>query len=207
MKIILMVIVIWLILWIVWSYFVTRNLEEPNYSILEKNNEYEVRQYSDYIVAEVEMSWDQSSTLNQWFSLLAWYIFWWNSWGNSIAMTVPVSEKQWQQISMTAPVSNIVTESNTRIVQFSMPSQYNLENLPKPNNDKVVLKNVPWYKAAVLSYTWYATQKRVEEKKKKLLELLITEQKEIIWAVTSAQYNPPLSFPFTRRNEIIVPIK
>lgn len=67
-------------------------------------------------------------------------------------MTVPVSETQSEQISMTLPVSNTLASGNTRIVQFSMPSKYTLENIPKPNNNSVQLKQIDGYKAAVLRY-------------------------------------------------------
>jgi len=108
---------------------------------------------------------------------------------------------------MTVPVSDTLTSQNTHIVQFSLPSKYTLETLPIPNNDRVKLKKIEWYTAAVLSYTWWATPKRVQQKKNTLENLLAQDTKEIIGDMNSAQYNPPLSFPFLRRNEIIVEIK
>lgn len=124
-------------------------------------------------------------------------------------MTVPVSETkvEWSQIAMTVPVSESKASNDKRVVQFSMPSEYTLETLPEPNNEKVTLKMLDWYKAAILSYTWYTTEKIVEKKKTQLAELLEKDNIEVIGEMTSAQYNPPLSFPFTRRNEIIAIIK
>jgi hypothetical protein len=43
--------------------------------------------------------------------------------------------------------------------------------------------------------------------KNKLLEILKKDNKQIVGDIVSAQYNPPLSFPLLRRNEIIIPIQ
>jgi hypothetical protein len=59
-------------------------------------------------------------------------------------MTAPVSEitQKSEQIAMTVPVSNTITDNNLRIVQFSMPSKYSLEDLPNPNNKQVKIKKI-----------------------------------------------------------------
>lgn len=123
-------------------------------------------------------------------------------------MTAPVSETQIsEKISMTVPVADTPSSSGKRIVQFSMPSKYSLDSLPIPNNDRVSIKELPGKKMAVLRYTGYATENRVANRKRILLEYL--ERDNIVYRgeITSAQYNPPLSFPFTRRNEILVEVE
>jgi hypothetical protein len=59
-------------------------------------------------------------------------------------MTAPVNEitQSSEQIAMTVPVSNTITDGKLRIVQFSMPSEYSLEDLPKPNNKQVKIKKI-----------------------------------------------------------------
>ena len=206
--IIFIILAIVLGLWIIGSYLSVKNLEEPSYNVVSKESGYEIREYDPYIVAEVEVWWNQSEALNNGFRYLAWYIFGWNTKGDSIKMTAPVSETQVsEKIAMTVPVADTPSSSGKRLVQFSMPSTYTLETLPLPNNDKVTLREVPGKKIAALRYTGYATEKRVENKKKKLGEYLERDDMSVIWEMSSAQYNPPLSFPLTRRNEIIVEIE
>ena len=201
------VIVCALCIWIIGSYIAVRTLEEPKYTIISQQEWYEVRQYNSYLAAQVEVNGTQDQALNSGFRLLAGYIFGWNNSGDSIAMTVPVSETQSEQISMTLPVSNTLASGNTRIVQFSMPSKYTLENIPKPNNNSVQLKQIYGYKAAVLRYGWYSYESRVEKMKIKLTDFLTRDSQLILWDISSAQYNPPFSFPLMRRNEIIIPIQ
>jgi hypothetical protein len=59
-------------------------------------------------------------------------------------MTAPVNEitQLSEQIAMTVPVSNTITDENLRVVQFSMPSKYTLENLPNPNDKQVKIKQI-----------------------------------------------------------------
>jgi hypothetical protein len=194
-----------LLVWAIGSYLVVRNLEEPKYSVLEKRDGYEIREYSPYIVAETKVSGDYSKGLNQGFSAIADYIFGNNTTKTSISMTTPVLQSQSENIAMTVPVINTLEENRT--VSFVLPSKYTLDTLPKPNNPEVELREMPARKVAVLSFTWYATQKRVDSKKAELENKLFTEGETIDGPAQVAQYNPPASFPLTLRNEIIIPIK
>lgn len=207
--IIIWIITLLIVLWAAGSYLVVAKLESPEYEVLDVKDWYEIRQYKSYLAAEVEIQWNQNKALNDWFRYLAGYIFWWNQKSESISMTTPVANTQSssENISMTTPVTDSVWKNNVHTIQFSLPSKYTLETLPKPINDKVKLREVQWYKAAALSFTLWATPKKVEESKQLLREKLQRDNIIISWDMISAQYNPPASFPLTRRNEIIVPIK
>jgi len=197
-----------LLVWILGSLYAVKSLEEPKHSVIESKKWYEIRQYESYLVAEVVVIGNQDQALNTGFRYLAGYIFWWNTKKESISMTTPVSDIQSssEKISMTVPVNDI-SSGEKHTIQFSLPSTYTLETLPVPNNDKIKLRKVAWYKAAALRYTWWATEEKVTSKKLLLSNLLQSESIETIWDMNSAQYNPPLSFPWIRRNEIIVKIK
>lgn len=88
-----------------------------------------------------------------------------------------------------------------------MPSQYTLETLPKPDNANIRFRLVDKSRKAVLRYTWYATEKRVAEKKKILRDVLIRDGYIMKGEIISAQYNPPMSFPLLRRNEVMVDVE
>lgn len=197
-----------LILWTVGSYLVIRNLEEPSYTVLEKKDGYEIRTYEPYIVAQTEVTGNYSEALNKGFQLIAGYIFGGNTSQTSIAMTVPVLENtsQSEKIAMTVPVLNTAENNNDRIVSFVLPSQYTLDTLPTPNDNRVILKEVPARTVAVLRFNWYANEKR-STLKTALLESYLKRDGVTVAGVTQvAQYNPPLSMPLTHRNEIIIPI-
>jgi hypothetical protein len=160
-------------------------------------------------VAEVEVDGDMSTALSDGFRQLAGYIFGGNTAQASIKMTVPVMDttKISESIAMTTPVMDTLSSSGKHIVAFTMPSNYTLNSLPKPNNANIRFRSVNNSRAAVLRYTWYATEARVAAKKKILGELLVRDNHIIKGTMISAQYNPPLSFPLLRRNEILVEIE
>lgn len=96
-------------------------------------------------------------------------------------MTTPVIETPMSEpISMTIPVIETPATQGTRIVQFTMPSKYTLETLPLPNNQKVQLKQVEARTLAVLRYTGYTLESRVNQKKEKLLTYLERDEREIL---------------------------
>lgn len=87
-------------------------------------------------------------------------------------MTVPVMDtmKSSESIAMTAPVMDTLSSSGKHIVAFTMPSKYTLDTLPKPSNANIRFRVVEKSRRAVLTYTWYATEGRVEAKKKLLTD-------------------------------------
>lgn len=196
-----------LVLWVVGSYVVMRNIEEPSYTVLEKKAGYEIRQYDAYIVAETKVSGTYQETLNQGFRAIADYIFGNNTTKTSIAMTAPVLESSSEKIAMTVPVISQPASEKNSVVSFVLPSKYTLETLPKPNNAAVELREVPARKVAVRRFTWYATEARVEKQKAVLVERLTADGVSMTDLPQVAQYNPPLSFPLTRRNEILIAIE
>jgi hypothetical protein len=195
-----------LALWTIGSYLAIRNIEEPSYTVLERRVGYEIRQYDSYIVAETEITGTYREALGGGFGLIADYIFGNNTSKTSISMTAPVLETTSEKIAMTVPVATTVGESLTRNVSFVLPSKYTLDTLPTPNNPQVTLRAVPATTVAALRFTWYATESRVAAKKALLEELITTDGYIISAPAQVAQYNPPLSMPLTRRNEILIPI-
>jgi len=193
-------------IWTAGSYLAIRNIEEPAYTVLETRNGYEIREYAPYIVAETEVTGKYSEVLPRGFGVIADYIFGNNTSNTSISMTVPVLENTSEKIAMTVPVINTTETSQARTVSFVLPSKYTLETLPTPNNPRVRITEVPARTVAVLGFTWYTTEKRVGQKQLLLEELLLVDGLTKQGVVQVAQYNPPLSMPLMRRNEIIIPI-
>jgi hypothetical protein len=222
-----------LLAWMAWSFFSIRNVEQLEYKVVEKNENYEVRQYKSFIVAEtVVENVGYSEALNEGFRRIAGYIFGGNKAKESIAMTTPVTEALSEKIDMTVPVTEQVSEKidmtvpvieqvsekidmtapvtekkeseKSRKISFVMPSKYTMDTLPIPNDDRVQLREVPARKMAVLSFSWYATSSRVEAKKQELINVLKDKGVSYVGEPIYAGYNPPFSFPAFLRNEIMV---
>lgn len=197
-----------LAVWSFGSWYVVKDIEEPSYQVLSKADDYEVRLYEPYIIAQTTVSGDYDDAMSDGFREIAGYIFGGNSSNDEISMTAPVLENAQdtsQKIAMTAPVLDTGT-TDKRSVAFVMPSKYSLESLPVPNSDKVTFAEIPARKIAVLAYGFYANESRIAAKKLELLNRLQSDGVSVKGEVTSARYNPPFSMPLFLRNEVMVEI-
>ncbi|PIP87285.1 heme-binding protein [Candidatus Campbellbacteria bacterium CG22_combo_CG10-13_8_21_14_all_36_13] len=189
-------------------FFSTRSIEKPKYSVLEKKDGYEIRQYEPYIIAYVEVEGGYREALNKGFRLVADFIFGNNKSNSKIAMTSPVQEMESEKIAMTSPViEGEIDDVGLHTISFVMPSKYTLDTIPVPNNEKVFIKEVPERKVAVLSYSWYPNDSRIAVKKQKLINMLENDSVEFVGKPESAFYNPPFTPPFMLRNEVLIEIK
>lgn len=202
---VLSIVVLGLLVWVVYGYVAVRNIEEPKYTVVEKKNGYEIREYAPHIVAEARVEGTYREAINQGFRLIADYIFGNNTGSSQIAMTAPVGEQKSEPIAMTVPVGE-VQDGGLRVISFVMPSKYTLATIPKPNNPKVVLREVPQRRVAALSYSWSTSVETVEKKKQELKTLLARDAVATIGEPESAFYNPPWTPPFLLRNEILLEI-
>ena len=182
-------------------------VEEPAFTTVMKEGKFEVRDYPALIVAEVIVSGRQKEAANKGFRLLADYIFGGNKRRQSLAMTAPVAQQPAsEKIAMTAPVTQI-QNGETWIVRFTMPSEYTLDTLPEPNDAKVQLRRLPPERFAVLQFSGLARPDDVAEKSEALIALTTAKNLRTIGNVSLAQYNPPWTLWFMRRNEVMIPVE
>ncbi len=122
-------------------------------------------------------------------------------------MTAPVSESASAPIAMTAPVMEQGGRDGMRKVTFSMPSKYTMDSIPKPNNPLVNLREVPAQRVAVRVFGWYVGDSRINTMQSQLLSDLERDGLVATEMPAYAGYNPPLSAPWMRRNEVMVVIE
>lgn len=190
--------------------------EEPKYQVLVKSDEFEIRQYAPMLIAEVTVDGDMDQASNKGFRLIADYIFGNNqvagkSENEKISMTAPVTiEPVSKKIEMTTPVTISPSGDDFKAgqwrVNFVMPSQYNLNNIPKPNNSQVTLKQIPEKYFVINSYSGFNTQSRVQDKSNQTIAWINQQGLKAISAPQLSRYDPPWTLPMFRRNEIMVEI-
>lgn len=182
-------------------------IEEPNYTVIEQAEDFELRQYEPYIVAQTLVEGDFSEVGNEGFRRLAGYIFGKNRKEESIDMTAPVNqEPSSEKIAMTAPVNQQVEDGKWRIT-FTMPAEYTLETLPTPLDDRVTLKRQPGRLIAAIRYSGTWSKDRYEEKEGSLKSVLEERGLEAVGEPIFARYNSPFALWFLRRNEVLIPVE
>jgi len=179
-------------------------IEEPKYEVIQKDGAFEIRKYAPILIAETSLDGDMDEASNKGFRLIADFIF-----GNNKLADSNVNSK----IAMTAPVTIEPQSSETNMqtakkwrIHFVMPSQYTLDNIPKPKNDAITLKELPSKFFLVYSYSWLNTLSRVQTKTDEALEWANRKGLKVIGAPQLSRYDPPWTPPMFKRNEIMLEI-
>ncbi|MCU0462231.1 MAG: heme-binding protein [Bacteroidales bacterium] len=169
----------------------TNKTEEQKHSLVRKYDDFEIRFYPSATIATINSTAKTYRDLSgPGFQKLAGYIFGGNEDNTKISMTTPV------QMDINDSVSTM---------SFVMPSAYSKENLPKPNDPSVQIKNTADEYVAVIRFGGYASDKDLKFYSEKLQNLL--KENGIIphGNYRFLGYNPPYQF-VGRRNEIIVAV-
>lgn len=195
-------------------------VESPSYNVEKKEDSFEIRAYSSYIIAQVDVESDFDDALRYGFEILAHYIFGGNRKKESIAMTAPVSEEKVsgseeipmmapvtsEKISMTAPVTEEQAGERAHRISFAMPSRFTLETLPEPQDTRITFKIVESRRTAAIRFSGRVHEQLALEKTEELRAWLskngIVPKSNFVVAL----YNPPFIPGIFRRNEIIVDI-
>ncbi len=164
--------------------FISFNMYDNSYTILQKFDDVEVRTYKPaYYASYAKLEADSNSQ----FRVLANYIFGGNEKEEQISMTSPVNMKLYGQQEML----------------FKMPENYDLKNLPTPNNSQIKMMKMEKRKIAAIKFSGYSNASKVDKYKSLLIEVLkenkIRHQDKFELLVYDAPYKI-----FNRRNEVIV---
>jgi hypothetical protein len=178
------------------------------YEVLKHDGAFELRRYQGYLTATVRVNASgYSQATSAGFNPLADYIFGNNHASDRISMTAPVSAGRvcCQKIAMTTPVTSTQSEDEY-IVSFTMPSEYSMDDLPRPNNPDVVVEEVAPHVVAAVRFSGYLNEKSAARAQKEL-EAWMTEQALApAGEPVSAQYDSPWKPGPARRNEIMIPV-
>jgi hypothetical protein len=194
MKMLIMILAVAILLIVLFQSFMIMTIkktEEQKHSLVRKYRDFEVRFYPSTTIAIINSSAKTYRDLSgPGFQKLAGYIFG----GNEVNT----------KISMTAPVQMDINDS-VSTMSFVMPSAYTKENLPKPNDPNVHIKNTADEYVAVIRFGGYASDKDLKFYSKRLQDLLKENGITSLGNYRFLGYNPPFQF-IGRRNEIIVAV-
>ena len=190
MKIAIIIISILLLIVIVQIYLSrsTKLTEQHNYKVIKKFDKFEIRKYDAALFSSVKLNkkgYKESSS--EGFRILAGYIFGDNEAKEKIAMTSPV----------------VMELGDSSKMMFMVPKNYNLKNLPNPNNSKIVFEKEEVKIIAAIRFDGWADDEKIEKYKTILMNELANEKLNFINKFSFLGYNPPYEV-MNRRNEIVV---
>ncbi len=171
-----------------WLY--TRNIETPDYRVISRDGDFELRDYPALTVAEVTRSGSRGESLRDGFSPLARYIF--------------ARERSGEKIAMTAPVTQVPAAGDDWRVRFIMPQRYSLEELPHPAGADVRLLRTEPQRMAAVRFSGVADDALMAEQEERLRRWMAARDLEATTPPTYAYYNDPFTPGFLRRNEVLI---
>ena len=166
-------------------------LEQPKYKVVRKENDLEIRTYDKILTSSVKVSGNQYNALRKGFRPLVRYI--------------GAKERDSEKISMTAPViQSINDESEQWTVSFAMPSKYNIDDLPKPENNEIYFQEIQPSLAAVIKFSGKADDSLLNQKTNTLKNWLELNGYTELSRPKFLFYNDPSTPGFLRRNEVMI---
>ncbi|KAG2428941.1 hypothetical protein HXX76_011185 [Chlamydomonas incerta] len=189
------------------SFYSTPTLETPEYTVLRRAQDYEVRRYQPYVVARTDMeaagqlnrevlrsgqvSVNPAGAGNKAFNTLARYIFGDNQARAKMAMTTPVFSD---------------TAGSMRFV-IGQTTLKTLPSLPQPNSTDVSLEQVEGGVFAARVFGGYAKEADAAREAEALKAALARDGRKTASGVwTLARYNDPSTPAPFRRNEVLLPL-
>ena len=161
--------------------------EEAKYEVIDKNEIFEIRKYSDRLAVETSRAGIDSN-----FRKLFNYISGRNDTQEKIKMTTPVTQ---------------VEKNGNMSMQFYLPSKFNSENAPNPSRKDIKIVNIEGGYYAVLRYSGRASDGNFLKHKDILEKELQKNKISIISPPIRATYDSPFTLPMNRRNEAMFKVE
>jgi len=169
----------------------SQKTESQKYSLIKQDREFEIRYYPSATMAKISSTAKTYKELSSpGFRKLAGYIFGGNQEGKQIAMTIPVH-------------MNFQEEGSS--MAFVMPSKWDSNSLPKPNDPGIEILTSPEEYVAAIRFGGFASDGSMQKHKDLLETWLKKEGIPFYGNFRFLGYNPPFQL-MGRRNEIIIAI-
>ena len=192
-KVILLSISILSIIFMSFQLVVYNNTNETlkyKYKIERQYEKIETRIYDEAMFARIELSKTQYKAMSsKGFRVLADYIFGNNDGNTKIAMTSPVVMEMNEKFSM----------------EFMMPTNFDMTNLPLPNNKEIDIYVKPSWRSASITFGGFADDVKIKSKIEELKNELEKNNIKHKDNFKFLGYNPPFQL-MGRKNEVIVEI-
>ena len=175
--------------------------DEPPHTVVLSDGDFEIRDYPPLTIAEVTVRAPRNDAGNAGNRKLAGYIFGGNAEKRKIAMTAPVIEAR----ADGADPKGRAREAWT--IRFVMPDGLALAKAPKPDDPDIRMYEAPAARYGVLRFSGYAGDDSTDAKTRELEAIIERRGLQAAGPPLIAQYNPPWTPGFWRRNEIMIPIR
>lgn len=168
-----------------------KNIEKPKHTVIERDGQFEVRNYPELLIAETKAGGGRAQALDKGFGQLADYIF--------------AKSRDGAKVAMTAPVLSADASGGEWATRFVMPSKFTRETLPE-TGPGVQIVAVPARKVAVIGFGGAAEEEELVAREQELRDWVGAKKFIATGEPERAFYNSPFIPGPLRRTEILIPI-
>ncbi len=189
-----------LVRWQLQRFFTPR----PRYEVLQHDGPFEIRRYPAMVVAQTRVNLGFELALTEGFQRLAGFIFGKNTGQEHVSMTTPVVAQheslEFNSVTTEAPFDGGYT------VSFVMPPERTVNDLPLPEDDRVMLRELQPRTVAALTFSGRSDGEHVRRASARLMDEARSHGIEVLGEPAFAGYDSPSTLPLLRRNEVWVQV-
>lgn len=174
--------------------------EAPKYYLIRSSGEKEIRKYSALTLASISIPYNerQEQVQADAYQALSGYHFGKNDLAEHIAMTAAILHEE----------TRFEDGEGFLTMSFILPNKYNLKNAPSPVDQRIKLHQKPSHMVACRSFSGPSDEQKVRKYSSELREWLSQYSSYKAEAqVQVAEYNPPQTISFLRKNEVHIDVK
>lgn len=175
------------------AYAQYRQTEQPDFTLVRADEDFELRDYPALVVAEVSNAGTRESASGPSFRRLAAYIF-----GQD-------RPEGGEKIAMTAPVLQDETRPGQWRMRFVMPSKYTLATLPPAPSD-ITLTETPARRMAAIRFSGNGSDRDLALMEARLRDWMMAQRLMPAGEAEYAFYDAPMVPSPLRRNEVLIPV-
>ena len=168
-----------------------KSIEKPGHKVIERDGQFEVREYPELLVAETIAGGSRAQALDKGFGQLADYIF--------------AKSRDGTKVAMTAPVLSANAGGGEWTTRFVMPTKFTRETLPE-TGPGVRIETLPARKVAVISFGGAAEEAELSTREQELRDWVGAKKFTTTGEPERAFYNSPFIPGPLRRTEILITI-
>lgn len=178
------------------------------YKVVTHQGKFEVRSYKPRLVASVEIQGCYEKAINTAFGVLAGYIFAKPMGEGNFYLFNPYTSdnKAREKLPMASPVF-VEPSPKSLTMRFLMPDKYTVDTLPAPEDERVKFSVIPAQHYVVIRFSGTGRAQDFNQRAEELKEYAKNNNLKMIGGPISAYYNPPITPPIFRRNEVHIPIQ
>jgi DNA gyrase inhibitor GyrI len=163
-------------------------VETPSYELLRQDGPFEIREYPSMVLVATPL---ESEDITEGTSFMRLFRY------------ISGSNETERKISMTTPVMTSRENTSPRM-SFIVPEGVADDGAPQPLADDVALEKFDGGRFAVYRYSGRWERAQFEEAASKLREWVREQNLEASSAPIAANYDPPYTPLFLRRNEVLI---